>query len=53
MKRYLTTEEVVDNNLKVNDDFDCRWDEYFGEPTTEVFEVEDFKKFMQGVIDFE
>lgn len=52
MKRYIRTEEVVDSKLTA-DDFDKRWDEYFGEPTTEVFEVEDFKKFMQEVIDFE
>lgn len=36
-----------------DDDFDRRWDEHFGEPTTEVFTADEFEKWMKEVISFE
>lgn len=35
------------------DDFDERYDKKFGEPTTEVFTVSEFNRWMKDVIDFE
>lgn len=35
------------------DDFDERYDKTFGEPTTEVFTVEEFNQWMDEVINFE
>ena len=37
----------------MEDDFDERYDEKFGEPTTEVFTVSEFNQWMNDVIDFE
>lgn len=34
-------------------DFNTRYDERFGEPTTEVFTVPEFDQWMKDVIDFE
>lgn len=36
-----------------NDNFDKRWDTKFGEPATEVFTPEEFKKWIEDVIRFE
>lgn len=40
-------------NIEVVDEFDKRWDEHFGEPTTEVFTADEFDKWMQDVINFD
>lgn len=37
----------------MEDDFDERYDKKFGEPTTEVFTVSEFDRWMKDVIDFE
>lgn len=37
----------------MEDDFDERYDKKFGEPTTEVFTVSEFNRWMNDVIDFE
>ena len=45
-----SAEDVDDSD---DDDFDRRWDEHFGEPTTEVFTADEFDKWMQDVINFD
>lgn len=46
-------DEDDDEDDSDDDDFDHRWDEHFGEPTTEVFTTEEFKQWMKEVQDFE
>lgn len=50
---WLANEENRTEELSPDHDFDERWDNKFGEPSTEVFEADDFKRWMQEVIDFE
>lgn len=49
------TEDVMvkEDEIVDEDDFDIRWDEKFGEPSTEVFTADDFNAWLQEVIDFE
>lgn len=47
----------VHSDIKASQDadstFDERWNNKFGEPSTDVFTVEEFDQFMQEVINFE
>lgn len=47
-----TAIEAADD-VEESDDFDSRWDEKFGEPSTEVFSTEDFFDWMKEVSKFE
>lgn len=42
----ITADEDVDS-------FDVRWDNQFGEPSTEVFTVDEFMNWLKEVMDFE
>ena len=53
MKRQIRSAKEVEKPLDQHDDFDERWDERFGEPSTEVFTVDEFKKWFEEVMDFE
>lgn len=58
MKRWIHANSedavVADDKLSTADDsFDKRWNETFGEPSTDVFTAEEFLDYMKEVIDFE
>lgn len=63
MKRYIKSKSDLTHSKNIpydesqsnntDHDFDERWDNKFGEPSTEVFEPDDFQRWMQEVIDFE
>lgn len=57
MKKWIHRTElplvVQSSTIPEDDDFDRRWNEKFGEPTTDVFVGDAFDRWMQEVIDFE
>ncbi len=48
----VSTAEHIESSEEVND-FDERWDETFGEPTTQVFTTEEFEEWWKEVTNFE
>lgn len=52
----INSAEDVDYITETEDDFDTRWDDRFGEPSTEVFDldtVDEFENWWKEVISFE
>ena len=52
MKRYIIEAEDDIYDYDNYDEFDKEYDRLFGEPTTEVFEVNDFFKYMDALISY-
>lgn len=48
----ITSKELTED-YTISDDFDKRWDEQFGEPSTEIFTVSEFIDWLDEVINFE
>lgn len=57
MKRFIRRptrdEEIITSSQVEQDDFDARWDAKFGEPSTDVFDSDEFLQYMEEVINFE
>jgi len=56
VRSYVVDPEIIEDKESrqvIEDDFDDRWNDKFGEPSTEVFEPDDFNAWMQEVMDFE
>ena len=52
-RRMIHNSTSIDDMVEDDDDFDRRWNEKFGEPSTEVFTPEEFDQWMKEVNEFE